>query len=300
MLSSMNISPLERAHVLVEALPYIKEFYGKTIVIKFGGHAMINEELKQAVALDCVLMKYVGMNPIIVHGGGPEISQMLDRIGKESTFINGLRVTDAETMDVVEMVLVGRVNKSLVNTINQKGGKSIGLSGKDGQLIQAIPYVLTSQDKEGNTITHDLGFVGKVEKINPSIIETVVEESYIPVIAPIGVDKNGKSYNINADLVAGEIAAALGAEKMILLTDIKGVLRDRDKEDSLISLIKVDETDDLIQEGIIAGGMIPKIQCCVQAIKAGVNKAHIIDGRIPHSPLLEVFTDQGVGTMVEL
>jgi acetylglutamate kinase len=269
-------------------------------VIKFGGHAMINEELKQAVALDCVLMKYVGMNPIIVHGGGPEISQMLDRIGKESTFINGLRVTDAETMDVVEMVLVGRVNKSLVNTINQKGGKSIGLSGKDGQLIQAIPYVLTSQDKEGNTITHDLGFVGKVEKINPSIIETVVEESYIPVIAPIGVDKNGKSYNINADLVAGEIAAALGAEKMILLTDIKGVLRDRDKEDSLISLIKVDETDDLIQEGIIAGGMIPKIQCCVQAIKAGVNKAHIIDGRIPHSPLLEVFTDQGVGTMVEL
>ncbi|MFY9214496.1 MAG: acetylglutamate kinase [Tissierellaceae bacterium] len=296
----MNISPLERAHVLVEALPYIKEFYGKTIVIKFGGHAMINEELKQAVALDCVLMKYVGMNPIIVHGGGPEISQMLDRIGKESTFINGLRVTDAETMDVVEMVLVGRVNKSLVNTINQKGGKSIGLSGKDGQLIQAIPYVLTSQDKEGNTITHDLGFVGKVEKINPSIIETVVEESYIPVIAPIGVDKNGKSYNINADLVAGEIAAALGAEKMILLTDIKGVLRDRDKEDSLISLIKVDETDDLIQEGIIAGGMIPKIQCCVQAIKAGVNKAHIIDGRIPHSPLLEVFTDQGVGTMVEL
>lgn len=296
----MNISPLERAHVLVEALPYIKEFYGKTIVIKFGGHAMINEELKQAVALDCVLMKYVGMNPIIVHGGGPEISQMLDRIGKESTFINGLRVTDAETMDVVEMVLVGRVNKSLVNTINQKGGKSIGLSGKDGQLIQAIPYVLTSQDKEGNTITHDLGFVGKVERINPSIIETVVEESYIPVIAPIGVDKNGKSYNINADLVAGEIAAALGAEKMILLTDIKGVLRDRDKEDSLISLIKVDETDDLIQEGIIAGGMIPKIQCCVQAIKAGVNKAHIIDGRIPHSPLLEVFTDQGVGTMVEL
>lgn len=296
----MNISPLERAHVLVEALPYIKEFYGKTIVIKFGGHAMINEELKQAVALDCVLMKYVGMNPIIVHGGGPEISQMLDRIGKESTFINGLRVTDAETMDVVEMVLVGRVNKSLVNTINQKGGKSIGLSGKDGQLIQAIPYVLTSQDKEGNTITHDLGFVGKVEKINPSIIETVVEESYIPVIAPIGVDKNGMSYNINADLVAGEIAAALGAEKMILLTDIKGVLRDRDKEDSLISLIKVDETDDLIQEGIIAGGMIPKIQCCVQAIKAGVNKAHIIDGRIPHSPLLEVFTDQGVGTMVEL
>lgn len=296
----MNISPLERAHVLVEALPYIKEFYGKTIVIKFGGHAMINEELKQAVALDCVLMKYVGMNPIIVHGGGPEISQMLDRIGKESTFINGLRVTDAETMDVVEMVLVGRVNKSLVNTINQKGGKSIGLSGKDGQLIQAIPYVLTSQDKEGNTITHDLGFVGKVEKINPSIIETVVEESYIPVIAPIGVDKNGKSYNINADLVAGEIAAALGAGKMILLTDIKGVLRDRDKEDSLISLIKVDETDDLIQEGIIAGGMIPKIQCCVQAIKAGVNKAHIIDGRIPHSPLLEVFTDQGVGTMVEL
>ncbi|MBS3971171.1 MAG: acetylglutamate kinase [Clostridia bacterium] len=296
----MDITPLQRANVLVEALPYIKEFYGKTIVIKFGGHAMVNEELKQAVAKDCVLMKYVGMNPVIVHGGGPEISSLLDKLGKKSTFINGLRITDAETMEVVEMVLVGKVNKSVVSSITRSGGKALGFSGKDGQLIEAVPHMVTSKNSKGETITHDLGFVGEVKKINPDIIKSVIEQSYIPVVAPIGVDDNGQSYNINADYVAGEMAKALGADKMILLTDVKGILKDRSDENSLISVLKVGEVPNLIEKGVISEGMIPKIQCCIQALKGGVKKTHIIDGRIPHSPLLEVFTNQGVGTMVEL
>lgn len=299
MLDIVDIAALEKANVLIEALPYIKKFYGKTIVIKFGGHAMENEELKAAVAQDCILMKYVGMNPVIVHGGGPEISAMLDRLGKESEFINGLRVTDEETMSIVEMVLVGKINKSIVSLINRKGGKSLGLSGKDGQLIEAKPYELTSKDENGEIINHDLGYVGEIVKINPELIKSVIEQSYIPVIAPIGVDENGQSYNINADFVAGEVATALGAEKIILLTDVKGILRTKGKDDSLISVVKADEISDLINDGIIAGGMIPKVQCCVQAIKGSVNKAHIIDGRIPHSSLLELFTDQGIGTMVE-
>ena len=290
-LSTMNIEPIDKANILIEALPYIKKFHGKTIVIKFGGHAMENEELKQAVAKDCILMKYVGMNPVIVHGGGPEINLMLDRLGKESTFIEGLRVTDEETMAIVEMVLDGRVNKSIVSAINRKGGKSIGLSGKDGQLIEAKPYLLESKI--------DLGYVGKVVKINPEIIQSVIKQGYIPVIAPIGVDENGQSYNINADIVAGEIATALEAEKIILLTDVKGILMDKADNESLISVAKVSEIPDLINKGVIAGGMIPKVQCCVQAIKGAVEKAHIIDGRIPHSSLLEIFTDQGIGTMVE-
>lgn len=287
----MNIEPIEKANILIEALPYIKKFHGKTIVIKFGGHAMENEELKQAVAKDCILMKYVGMNPVIVHGGGPEINLMLDRLGKESTFIQGLRVTDEETMSIVEMVLLGKVNKSIVTSINAKGGKSIGLSGKDGQLIEAKPYILGC---------HDLGYVGQVVKINPEIIKSVIEQGYIPVIAPIGVDENGQSYNINADIVAGEIASSLDAEKIILLTDVKGILRDKGDNDSLISVAKISEIPDLINKGIIAGGMIPKVQCCIQAIKGAVKKAHIIDGRVPHSSLLEIFTDQGIGTMVEV
>ncbi|WP_028307092.1 acetylglutamate kinase [Desulfitibacter alkalitolerans] len=296
----MDITPLQRANVLVEALPYIKEFYGKTIVIKFGGHAMVNEELKQAVAKDCVLMKYVGMNPVIVHGGGPEISSLLNKLGKKSTFVNGLRITDAETMEVVEMVLVGKVNKSVVSSITRSGGKALGFSGKDGQLIEAVPHMVTSKNSKGETITHDLGFVGEVKKINPDIIKSVIEQSYIPVVAPIGVDDNGQSYNINADYVAGEMAKALGADKMILLTDVKGILKDRNDENSLISVLKVGEVPNLIEKGVISEGMIPKIQCCIQALKGGVKKTHIIDGRIPHSPLLEVFTNQGVGTMVEL
>jgi acetylglutamate kinase len=294
----MNISPLVRANILIEALPYIKEFYGKTIVIKFGGHAMVNEELKKAVAKDCVLMKYVGMNPIIVHGGGPEISTMLNKLGKKSSFINGLRVTDAETMEVVEMVLVGKVNKSIVSAIGSSGGKALGLSGKDGQLIEARPQKVTSKNGNGETVAHDLGFVGEVKKINPEIIESVMEQGYIPVIAPIGVGDDSQSYNINADYVAGEIAKALNAEKMMLLTDVKGILRDYNDDKSLISVLKTDEISDLIEKGVISGGMIPKVQCCVSALQGGVKKAHIIDGRIPHSPLLEVFTDQGIGTMV--
>jgi len=296
----MDITPLQRANVLVEALPYIKEFYGKTIVIKFGGHAMINEELKQAVAMDCVLMKYVGMNPVIVHGGGPEINRILDKLGKKSTFVNGLRVTDAETMEVVEMVLVGKINKSVVNSITFSGGKALGFSGEDGRLIEAVPHLATSKNSEGETITHDLGYVGDVKKINPELIKSVIEQSYIPVIAPIGVDDNGQSYNINADYVAGEIAKALGADKLILLTDVKGILKDKDDSNSLISILKSGEVSDLIEKEVISGGMIPKIQCCIQALKGGVKKTHIIDGRVPHSPLLEVFTNEGVGTMVEL
>jgi acetylglutamate kinase len=294
----MGVAALERANILVEALPYIKEFYGKTIVIKFGGHAMINEDLKQALATDCVLLKFVGMNPVIVHGGGPEISEMLNKLGKKSTFINGLRITDAETMEVVEMVLVGKINKLIVNSINRSGGKATGFSGKDGQLIEAIPQLLTSKGSDGKLISHDLGFVGEVKKINPEVIKSVMAQGYIPVIAPVGVGEDGQSFNINADYVAGELAQALNAEKMILLTDVKGVLRDKDDDGSLISVIQVDEVDGLINQGVIAGGMIPKVECCVQAIKGGVGKAHIIDGRIPHSPLLEMLTNQGVGTMV--
>ena len=300
MLKQMEITSLQRADILVEALPYIKKFYCKTIVIKFGGHAMINEELKQAVANDCVLMKYVGMNPVIVHGGGPEINRFLDKFGKKSTFIDGLRVTDAETMEVVEMVLVGKINKSIVSSITRKGGKALGFSGDDGQLIKAIPRVHTSKNSQGETITHDLGYVGDVKKINPELIKSVIEQGYIPVIAPIGVDDDGQSYNINADYVAGEIAQALEADKMILLTDVKGILKDKDDSNSLISVLKAGEVPALIEEGIISGGMIPKIECCIQALKGGVRKTHIIDGRVPHSPLLEVLTNEGVGTMVEL
>ena len=296
----MDITPLQRANVLVEALPYIKEFYGKTIVIKFGGHAMINEELKRAVAKDCVLMKYVGMNPVIVHGGGPEINRILDKLGKKSTFVNGLRITDAETMEVVEMVLVGKVNKSVVGSITLSGGKALGFSGEDGRLIEAVPHMVTSINNKGETVTHDLGYVGDVKKINPELVKSVIGQSYIPVIAPIGVDDSGQSYNINADYVAGEMAKALGADKLILLTDVKGILRDKEDDNSLISVLRSGEVSNLIEEGVISGGMIPKIKCCIQALKGGVKKTHIIDGRVPHSPLLEVFTNEGVGTMVEL
>lgn len=294
----MNITPLERANVLIEALPYIKEFYGKTIVVKFGGHAMINEELKEAVAIDCVLMKFVGMHPVIVHGGGPEISNMLDRLGKKSTFINGLRITDAETMEVVEMVLVGKINKLIVNAISRNGGKALGFSGKDGQLIEAKPQKITSKNCNGKMVKYDLGFVGEVQRINPELLKSVMQQGYIPVIAPIGVGDDSQSYNINADYVAGEIAKALGAEKMMVLTDVRGILREKDNEDSLISEVKIGEVPELIEQGIIEGGMIPKIQCCVQAILGGVKKAHIIDGRVPHSPLLEVLSKRGIGTMV--
>jgi acetylglutamate kinase len=284
----MVISALEKAGILVEALPYIKEFYGKRVVIKYGGAAMKDCELKQKVMQDIVLMKYVGMHPIIVHGGGPEINSFLERLHIPIRFIDGLRVTDAETMEIVEMVLGGRVNKEIVSGLNASGGKAIGISGKDGGLIEARP-----SDQCGK-----MGFVGEVSQINPQIIETVIENGYIPVIAPIGVDQQQQSYNINADLVAAAIAVAMKADKLVLLTDVPGLLRDPGDSASLISVLKSSEVPGYIADGTITGGMIPKIRCCVEAVKGGVGRTHIIDGRVPHSILLEIFTDQGVGTMV--
>ncbi|WP_088552474.1 acetylglutamate kinase [Calderihabitans maritimus] len=288
----------EKVNVLIEALPYIKEFYGKTVVIKYGGSAMVDCRLKEAVIQDVILMRYVGMNPVIVHGGGPAITAMLDRMGKKTEFINGLRVTDSETMEIVEMVLVGKINQEIVALLNQLGGKAVGLSGKDGQLIQAEKKLANWYDESGQEVTADIGYVGEVRKVNPAVIETLVTEGYIPVIAPIGVGRQGETYNINADYVAGAVAGALKAHKLILLTDVEGIFADLEDKKSLISCIKVDEVPGLINRGIISGGMIPKIQCCVEALEEGVSRAHIINGRIPHSLLLEIFTRKGIGTMV--
>lgn len=293
----MTLSPLEKTGILIEALPYIRQFYGKTVVIKYGGHAMVNCELKKAVMQDAVLMHLVGMRPVIVHGGGPEITSMLKRLGKQSQFIQGQRVTDAETMEIVEMVLVGKINKEIVANLHRYGGKAIGLCGKDGHLIEASKQVAHIQ-KDGAEMDLDLGYVGQVEQVNPGIIETVITEGYIPVVAPIGVGPEGESYNINADLVAGELAVALQADKLVLLTDVEGILADREDPASLISSLEVRRVPELIRQGVIAGGMIPKVNCCIRALEGGVKKTHIIDGRIPHSILLEVFTDTGVGTMV--
>ena len=284
----MILSAMEKAEVLVEALPYIKDFYGKRVVIKYGGAAMIDCDLKKKVMQDIVLMKYVGMHPIVVHGGGPEITGMLSRLGIKTEFVDGLRVTDRDTMEIVEMVLGGKVNKEIVSGINASGGKAIGISGKDGELIKAR-YI----DPTGR-----LGFVGEVEQINPQIIETVIENGYIPVIAPIGIDDEQQSYNINADLVAASIAVAMDADKLVLLTDVPGLLKDTQDSSSLISVLRVSEVPEYVNEGIIAGGMIPKVQCCVEAVTGGVSRTHIIDGRVPHSILLEIFTKEGIGTMV--
>ncbi|MGI5867316.1 MAG: acetylglutamate kinase [Syntrophaceticus schinkii] len=291
----MVVTALEKASILVEALPYIRKFSGQTVVIKYGGRAMVSEELEQGVMADCILLKLVGIHPVIVHGGGKAIDAMLARLGKETRFVHGQRVTDEETMEVVEMVLAGKVNKEIVTLINQLGGKGIGICGKDAGLITAHQKVLPVSVKE----REDLGHVGEVEKVNPEIIQTVKDEGYIPVIAPIGVGRDGKSYNINADYVAGAVAAALKANKLVLLTDVEGIFVDRDDPQSLLSVIKAAEVPDLISRGVIAGGMIPKVECCVYALKNGVGRTHIIDGRILHSILLEVFTDEGVGTMVD-
>lgn len=290
----MELTALEKASILVEALPYIRKFSGETVVIKYGGWAMVNEELEQGVMNDCILLKLVGIHPVIVHGGGKAINTMLERLGKETRFVHGQRVTDEETMEVVEMVLAGKVNKEIVTMINQLGGKGIGLCGKDAKLITAHQKVLPASVKD----REDLGYVGEVESINPEIIQTVKDEGYIPVIAPIGVGKDGKSYNINADYVSGAIAAALKANKLVLLTDVEGIFVDQKDPSTLLSVIKTSEVPDLISKGIIAGGMIPKVECCVHALEHGVGRTHIIDGRILHSILLEVFTDKGVGTMV--
>ncbi|MFZ3055942.1 MAG: acetylglutamate kinase [Smithella sp.] len=289
---------MERADILLEALPYIKRFYNKTIVIKYGGHAMVDDELKDRFAQDIVMMKYIGINPVIVHGGGPQIGTLLKKLGKESKFIQGMRVTDEETMNIVEMVLVGTVNKEIVGLINRHGGNAVGLSGKDGNLIRAEKYYL-SEEKVKNTPPEiiDIGLVGKVKSINSQLIISLTQNNSIPVIAPTGTGDNGETYNINADIVAGEVAAALQAEKLLLLTDVPGVLG---KNKKLINTMTNKEALKLIDNGTVEGGMFPKIKCCLKALKGGVKKAHIIDGRLKHAVLLEVFTDKGIGTEIVL
>jgi len=293
------LKDLERAAVLVEALPYIKKFYGKTVVIKYGGHAMLNQELKEAVLTDLVLMKYVGMNPVIVHGGGPEITDMLNRVGKESRFVDGLRVTDKETMEIVEMVLVGKINKEIVTMISRIGGRAVGLSGKDGDLFEAVKKYRKVRTPEGGEEMADIGFVGDISRVNPEIVATVISEGYIPVVAPVAVGQDGQSYNVNADYAAGRLASALGADKLIILTDVEGIMADRSDPASLFSKLKADDIPTLIDRGIIEGGMIPKVECCLDALASGVKTTHILDGRELHSILLELLTDKGIGTMVE-
>ena len=288
----------KRAGILVEALPYIQEFYGKTIVIKYGGNAMINEDLKQKVMEDVSLLKYVGMRPVIVHGGGPDITQFLKKVGKQSAFVSGLRVTDEETVEIAEMVLDGKVNSDIVNMLNHRGVKAVGLSGKDAGLIKAQKKLATVYDEAGQKENVDIGYVGQVASIDTSILDTLLDNDYIPVIAPIGVGEDGESYNINADYVAAEIAGALQAEKLLLLTDTEGVYKDFADKDTFISTLTVAEAKAYIQSGIISGGMIPKIEACLKSIESGTNKVHIIDGRQPHSIILELLTSSGIGTQV--
>ena len=282
-----NISNQDRAKVLIQALPYIQKYSGQTIVVKYGGNAMISPELKDAVMSDIVLMQLVGINVVLVHGGGPEISQMLKKIGKESKFSNGLRVTDEETIDIVQMVLAGKVNKSLVQLLEQHSGKAIGLCGLDGKMIMAEKLIAGE----------DLGFVGEITEVNTEVIENATKNGYVPIISTVAGGYKGEVFNINADLAAAQIAAKLGAVKLILMTDIRGLLKDKDDENTLIPVVNVSEVPSLKREGIISGGMIPKIDCCVEAVRQGVKRAHIIDGRIPHSILIEMFSDEGIGTM---
>ena len=277
----------ERAEVLVQALPNIKRYNGKTIVVKYGGNAMIDDTLKAQVMEDVVLLALIGVKVVLVHGGGPEINGLMEKLGKKPEFVDGLRVTDAETMDIVQMVLAGKVNKTLVNLLENKGGRAVGLSGMDGRLIEAV-----QKDPR-------LGFVGEVVKIHPAPITDLLEKGYIPVVSIIGCDRAGNAYNINGDTAAAYIAGALGAERMLLMTDIAGILRDKDDPASLISEITVDEAGHLREQGVISGGMIPKVDCCVKAINAGVKRVVIMDGRIPHSILMELLTDEGAGTMVK-
>ena len=285
------MAPNDKAKILSEALPYIKQFFDKTIVIKFGGNAMIDEQLKSSFAMDVVLLKLVGMNPVVVHGGGPQINEHLEKIGKKGEFINGVRVTDEETMDVVEMILGGQINKEIVHQINMHGGKAVGLTGQDGNFIHASKL---DKDKDGKKI--DLGYVGKIESIDPSLIDFLDTGDFIPVIAPIGIGSDGKTYNINADVVAGKLAEVLMAEKLILMTNTKGVL---DNQNNLITGIKPKDIETLINDGTLSGGMLPKIESAMDAAKGGVNSVHIIDGRVEHALLLEILTNQGVGTLIK-
>ena len=275
----------QRAEVLTQALPYIQKYNNKIIVVKYGGNAMINDELKDAVMGDIVLLSLIGIKVVLVHGGGPEITQMLKQVGKESQFVNGLRVTDKETVDIVQMVLAGKVNKNLVNLLHHKGGNAIGLCGIDGHMIEA------------EVLNPELGFVGEITNVNVQPITDLLEKGYIPVISTVGCDKDGNVYNINADTAASKIAGILGAESLISMTDIEGILRDKDDPSTLISKICVEDAPKLVEEGVISGGMIPKVECCIDAIKSGVRKVFIIDGRIPHSILIETLTNEGIGTM---
>ena len=280
-----EISTLERAKILVEALPYIQKYYNKIVVIKYGGNAMLNDELKNAVMGDILLLSLVGIKVVLVHGGGPEISEMLEKTGTKTEFIDGLRVTDKDSIDIVQMVLAGKINKNLVNLIHSMGGKAMGLCGIDGHMIEA---------KQLDDVH---GYVGEITSINPGPILDVIEKGYIPVISTVGCDNHGNVYNINADTAASKIAGVLNAESLISMTDIRGLLRDKDDDSTLIPVVKVSEAPALISEGIISGGMIPKIECCIDAIRQGVNKVFILDGRVPHSILIEILTDEGIGTM---
>ena len=290
---------MERVNILVEALPYIKKFYNKNVMIKYGGHAMVDDEAMDSTARDTVLLKYVGMQPIVVHGGGPEITRSMKKLGKEPKFIKGLRVTDEETMSIVKMVLVGNINTNIVSQICLHDGKGAGLSGKDNKLIQACKKIHKIKDEETGEIEEiDLGLVGEIKKINPEILEMYTENGFIPVVSPIGIADDGTTLNLNADTVAGAIAGEMDAEKLIILTDVPGVLRDPNDPSSLMQKIHIDEIPALIEEGIITGGMIPKIETCVEALNNGVKSAHILDGRIKHTLLLEIFTKEGIGTMI--
>ena len=288
----------DKAAILVDALPYIQEFYGKTVVIKYGGNAMVSDDLKEKVMEDIALLKYVGVRPVIIHGGGPEITGFLKKVGKETNFVSGLRVTDEETVEIAEMVLDGKVNSEIVNLLNHRGVKAVGISGKDAGLIRAKKKLATVYDGDDKKKV-DIGYVGQVEDVDTGILDDLLEGGYIPVIAPIGVDEDGMSYNINADYVADEIAGALHAEKLLLLTDIEGVYKDYHDKTTFLSSLTQSEAREYIKTGVISGGMIPKIEACLRALDAGAGKSHIIDGRLPHAILLELLTSKGIGTQVE-
>ena len=292
---------METVNILIEALPYIKKFHKKKILIKYGGHAMVDEKAMDSTARDTVLLKYVGMEPIVVHGGGPEISRAMGKIGKEPKFIEGLRITDRETMDIVKMVLVGKINTEIVSRIGWHGGNGVGISGKDSKLIEAVrkaPHeVINSETGEKRMV--DLGLVGEIKAINPGIVDVLTKNDYIPIISPIGVADNGETLNLNADTVAGDMASEMDAEKLVILTDVPGILADPNDPESLIRKIKIDEIEELIKDGTITEGMLPKTMTCIKAIEDGVSSAHIIDGRVKHSVLLEIFTKKGIGTMIK-
>jgi acetylglutamate kinase len=288
----------EKAAVLVEALPYIKEFYGKRVVIKYGGSAMASDKLKEAIMKDIVLMKYVGMKPIVVHGGGPAVNRMLERVGIKSAFVNGLRVTDEQTMEIVQMVLAGSINKDIVTLLNSHGAKAVGLCGKDSGLLRVERQFVKVNDGSGS-VDMDIGLVGQVREVDTEILDVLTDNGFIPVIAPIGTGPGGRSYNVNADYAASAIAGAVKADKLVLLTDVEGIMDSRGGEEKLVSSVNRQEAARLMEEGVITGGMIPKVQCCLEALEKGVGRIHIINGTVMHSLLLEIFTESGIGTMIE-